>query len=264
MFCAGSNTAVQGNIACVAAHNLYNEKAVVRIGGIAYFVDGFHGGIDRGIKANGKVGAGNIFIDGTGQADTGDVEFVAQLMGSPEGTVPADDDQTIDSQLLQVAIRLFPALVFEKFLATGGLQDRPPPLNDVGHAPRMHGYNIILDHPTIPPHDAEYLHSIIGEQRNKRPEAVGPNVLVIDSVELAFFDDIEEIVALGDEYAVVIEQCTNAPDHLAERRHMRKDIGGRDHFGLAVVLDDVARQGFGEETLKRFDPSLRHGSAGEI
>src|SRR5450755_17982 len=121
-------------------------------------------------------------------------------MGPPEGTIPANDHQTIDTQLLKIGMRLLPPLVLEKFLATGRFQDCSPALNDVGHASRMHRHNIILDHPTIPPHNTEYLHSIINTGTNNgtdgriHPRGIAPGSEYANFSDFVFHQILSSMV----------------------------------------------------------------------
>ena len=50
------NAALQRKVARAPAHNLNNRAAVVRLGGVSYFINHFHGGIHSGIKAYGVFG----------------------------------------------------------------------------------------------------------------------------------------------------------------------------------------------------------------
>ena len=159
------------------------------VGGIADLVDRFNGGIDCGIEADGKVGSGDVLIDGARQADTGDIEFGAQLMGAAKGAVTADDDEAIDTELFQVGVCLFAAFMFEEFLAAGGLEDGAAALDDIGHASGVHGDDIVLDHSAITAHDAKYLHSIIYSGTNNGTDGGIHSRSIAAGSEYANFSD---------------------------------------------------------------------------
>ena len=81
------------------AHDLHDAAAVVALGGVAQLVDGLDRGVHGGIVADGVLTAGDIVIDGAGDADAGNA-LVGQRAGAHEGAVAADDNQRIDAQLL--------------------------------------------------------------------------------------------------------------------------------------------------------------------
>ena len=66
---AGGDRHIQSDIACITAHDLHNAAAVMALGGIQQLVDHLQSGVHSGIKTDGVVGAGNIVVDGAGQAD---------------------------------------------------------------------------------------------------------------------------------------------------------------------------------------------------
>ena len=51
---------------CIAPHLLDKKEAVVRTGGVGNLVHGIHNGVQRGVVANGAVGAAQIVVDGAG------------------------------------------------------------------------------------------------------------------------------------------------------------------------------------------------------
>ena len=59
-------------------------------------IDGGHGGIERGVEADGVVGAANIIVDGAGEAYAGDAVFDFEVMGAVIGAVSTDDDESFD------------------------------------------------------------------------------------------------------------------------------------------------------------------------
>ena len=61
----------KGDVTCVAAHDLDDAATVVALGGVAQLIDHLERGVHRRIITDGVVGAGNIVVDGAGQADHG-------------------------------------------------------------------------------------------------------------------------------------------------------------------------------------------------
>jgi hypothetical protein len=60
---------VRGDPARVAAHDLDDDDAVVRLGGGVQAVDGVRGDLHRGVEAEGHVGAGQVVVDRLRHAD---------------------------------------------------------------------------------------------------------------------------------------------------------------------------------------------------
>ena len=60
---AGKLSAPQGDISRVASHNLDDTAALMGGGSISYLIDRLHRRVDRGIKPDRIIGAGNIQID---------------------------------------------------------------------------------------------------------------------------------------------------------------------------------------------------------
>ena len=121
VFRAGGDAAVEGNITGIATHHFNHKKPVVRIRSIADLVYRLDSRIHGGIKTDGKIGARNVFVNGAGKADTGNLEFGTEFMRAPEGSVAANDNKPVYTQLLQIGIRPGTTLVFEKLFAAGGL-----------------------------------------------------------------------------------------------------------------------------------------------
>ena len=154
MFGPCADAAVQGDVAGVATHHFDDEEPVMRIRSVPDLVDRLHGGVHCRIETNGKIRSGNVFIDGARDPDAGDVEFIGKYLGTVEGAVAADHDQSVDPALAQIGIGLLPSFRRPELLGTGGLQDRSTPLDDVGHTAGIHRLDIVFDHPGISSHYA--------------------------------------------------------------------------------------------------------------
>src|ERR1700716_1887605 len=87
-------------------------------------------------------------------------------MSAAKGAIPAYDYQSIDAQIVEIGVCLFPALVLEELLAAGGLENGAATLDDIGDTPGVHGNDIVFDHAGIAAHDAKYLQSIINTSTN--------------------------------------------------------------------------------------------------
>ena len=65
-------------------------------GGVADFVDALHDGVEGGVVADCGVGAVEVVVDGSGQADDGEVELVGEDASAGERAVAADDHHGVD------------------------------------------------------------------------------------------------------------------------------------------------------------------------
>ena len=146
---------VQGDVAGVAAHDLHHAAPVVALGGVAQLVDHLHGGVHGGVVADGVVGAGDVVVDGAGQADHRDAA-VGQLAGAAVGAVAADDHQRVDAQLTALGRALVLALLGLELQAAGGVQDGAAVLDDVGDAAQVHLVALAVQQAVVAALDADH------------------------------------------------------------------------------------------------------------
>ena len=128
---------VQCNITGIAAHDLDHTAAVMALGGVAQLIDHFQRGIHRGIVADGIIRAGNIVIDGAGQADHRDAA-VGQLTSAAVRTITANDHQCIDPQLAAFLGTLVLTFLGLELQAAGSVKDRTACRNDVRDTAQVH------------------------------------------------------------------------------------------------------------------------------
>src|SRR5262249_52882931 len=69
-------------------------------------------------------------------------------------------------------------------------------------------------------------------------------------------EHIEQIVALGDEDGVVVQQLAYSTRDVTERSHMREHVSRGDNFRFAVFSRDLLRQRLGEKALDSLDTVL--------
>jgi hypothetical protein len=103
----------------------------VRRGGVAYLVDAVHDGVECRVIADSRVGAEEVVVDGAGEADYGEVEFVGEDARSGERAVAADDHKGVDLMALHHVVCQLASFWCLKFFTTGSLQYRAAHLNDV-------------------------------------------------------------------------------------------------------------------------------------
>src|SRR6476469_1135331 len=95
---AAGEAGVQRDPAGVAAHDLDDQGAVVRLGGGAQPVDGLGRDVHRGVEAEGVVGGAEVVVDGLRHTDHADA-VVGQPLRDAEGVLAADRDQGVDLEL---------------------------------------------------------------------------------------------------------------------------------------------------------------------
>ena len=125
----------EGDPAGVAAHQLDDEDAVVRVGGRVQPLDRCGRDVDRGVEAERDVGAGEVVVDRLRNTDDRDAVLV-QLEREPHGTVAADRHERVQAEAVKTGDRflrevfhddrtvvlLDPAL--ERIRAAAGAEDR--------------------------------------------------------------------------------------------------------------------------------------------
>ena len=144
----GSNADVQRNIACMVAHNLNNTAAVMALGGITQFINGLYRGIHGCIIANGILAAGNIVINGAGNANAGNA-LVRQCAGAHERTVAADDHEGINAKFLTACKAFGLAFLGFELQAAGSIQNRTAAVDDLRHAADVHLVAFAVDQAVI-------------------------------------------------------------------------------------------------------------------
>ena len=124
--------------------------------GVTQLVDALHGGVGGGVKADGIVGADDIVVDGAGDAHHGDAPL-AEILRAPEGAVPADGHDAVQSQQLAGFIGLLLALLGAELLAAGGVQHGTAPVDDTADAGAVHLHEVAVDEALPAPADAHHL-----------------------------------------------------------------------------------------------------------
>ena len=111
-----------GDPAGVAAHDFNDDHAVVRVGGGVDAVDGLGGDHDRGVEAEGLVGAADVVVDGLGNADGLDA-VLAQEERDRLRVVAAEGDERVDLVGLENLLHLLDAAGNLLHVGARGVQD---------------------------------------------------------------------------------------------------------------------------------------------
>ena len=89
------------------------------------------------IKADRIFAAGNIVVDGAGDADAGNAG-IRQVTCTAEGAVAANDHDAVNPQLTAFVGSLFHALRRVEFGAAGCIQHRSATMDDIGNRTEIH------------------------------------------------------------------------------------------------------------------------------
>ena len=147
---------IEGQEARVAAHDLHDGAALVRLHGVAQLVDALDGGVAGRVKADGVIGAADIVVDGGGNADDGDAE-TRKLERAAEGSVAADGHDGVQTQHPARGDRLFPARLGHEIFASGGIEDRAAAGENVADAGAVELHKVAGDQAMPAPADADAL-----------------------------------------------------------------------------------------------------------
>ena len=157
---AGGDGDVQSNVTSVAAHDLDDAAAVMALGGVAQLVDHLQSSVHSGIVTDGVVGAGNIVVDGAGQADHRDAA-VCQLTGAAVRTVAADDHQRVNAQLTALGCAFILALFGLELKAACGVEDGAAGRDDVRDTAQVHFEALAVQQTVIAALDADHAEALV-------------------------------------------------------------------------------------------------------
>ena len=109
--------------------------------GVAQAVNGVHGGVGGGVKADGIVGAGDVVVDGGGHAHHGDAGL-GQGFCAAEGAVAADGHNAVEPQELAGGRRAQLTLLSAEFVTAGSVENGAAAVDDMGDGTGVHSENI--------------------------------------------------------------------------------------------------------------------------
>ena len=132
----------------MVAHNLNDAATVVALGGVAQFIDSLDSSVHGCVVTDGVFTAGNVVIDGAGQADAGDA-LVGQRTGTHEGAVTANDDQCVDAQFFAAGKALGLAFLGLELQAACRIEDRAAAVDDLRYAADVHFVNFAIDQAVV-------------------------------------------------------------------------------------------------------------------
>ena len=130
---------------CVAAHYFNEEDTLVGGSGVANLVNTLGDSVERGVVADGGVGAVEVVVDGAWQTDAGEVVFLSEEHGTRQRTITANDDKGIDGFALEGFVGAFAACGCFKFFATGCAQKCATRLNNIADVLGGEVFDLALD-----------------------------------------------------------------------------------------------------------------------
>ncbi len=151
---AAGDTGGVGDPAGIAAHDLNDDDAVVRVGGGVNAINGFGGDHDGGVEAEGLVGAVDVVIDGLGNADGVDA-VVGKIESDGLRVVSAESDERVNLVELENFLHLLDAAGDLLHVGAGGVEDGAAlELNAVGVLERQRD-EVVVEHTAPPVEEAD-------------------------------------------------------------------------------------------------------------
>ena len=158
----------EGQVAAVAAHDLDDERALVRGRRTGQLVDGIQDAVQRGIRADRHVRAHEVVVNRADEADDDESRVLggglgrnhalgsqlsdvlrplaAELVRTRQGAVATDHDEVIDAVLEQVCGRAVAPLVRAEVSTASRADHRAAFGQDRGHVRPLHLLNGIATH----------------------------------------------------------------------------------------------------------------------
>jgi len=137
--------------------------------GVPQFVDALDGGVGGSVETDAVIGAADVIVNSTGNADHIDSVF-AERPGAPEGAVAADGDDAVKAQELAGGRRPLLTLLRHEFLASGGIQNGAAPVDGMGNAFLIQPDNVAGDQTVPAPADTEALYTVVDGGTNHRTD----------------------------------------------------------------------------------------------
>ena len=134
---SGCNAAPECNIAGMSSHHLDHRASLMRTGGVSYFINGFHGGIDGGVETDRIIRTGNVQIDRSRQTHRIDAQ-PGKCLRTAVRTVASNHHQAVNAVLLTDFHAALLTLERFKFQATRCTQNGSAVSDDIGDTAFIH------------------------------------------------------------------------------------------------------------------------------
>ena len=153
---ADGHAHIQRQITGAVAHDLHHGAALVGLHGVAELVHTLHGGVGRGVEADGVVGADDVVVDGAGDTHHGNAEL-GQVLRAAECAVAADGHQAVQTDELAGGVGLLLPLLGAELVTAGGVQNGAAAVDDAADAGVVHLDDVAGDQALIAAADAHAL-----------------------------------------------------------------------------------------------------------
>ena len=167
---APGDAGAQRQPAGAVAHDLGEDDPVVAVRGGVQPVDGLGGDLHRGREAEGRVGAGDVVVDGLGQR-----HHVQPGLGQAQRVLrrppAAEQDEGVQAVLLVVLDHLrthVAGLAVDDHavhLVAAGAQDRAADGEDARQRLAVHRHEAVLDQPADAVPEADQFHAVVADCR---------------------------------------------------------------------------------------------------
>ena len=157
---AASQTHIHGKVSGIASHHLHDGAPLVGLHGVAQLVDTLNSGIGSSVEANTVVGAADVIVDGTGDADDINAVF-AEGSGTPECSVTANGYNAVQAQEFTGGNGLALAFFGHKLLAPGSIKDCTAAVDRVSDTLFIQTDNVAVNETVPAPADAVAFQAVV-------------------------------------------------------------------------------------------------------
>ena len=121
----------------------------MRVGCITNTIDALHDGIHSGVVADSGIGTVKVVVNGSWQADTGEVELHTEVASTCQRTVSTNNNQCIYLFLHTSLVSFLHTLGCHKLLRACSLQYRTSAGHDTTYVLCGEGLNLVVNQPLV-------------------------------------------------------------------------------------------------------------------
>ena len=151
--CADSQTDIQGQMARMATHDLYDGATLMRLHGVTELVDAFNGSVCGSVETDAIICAGDVVVDRCRDTDNADA-VLRKSQCAAECAVTADRDDAVKTKQLAGADSFVLPCFGHKFITPGGVEDRTAAIDNMRNALFVQLDDITVDQTVIASADA--------------------------------------------------------------------------------------------------------------
>src|SRR6266545_518650 len=144
----------------MSPHYLDEKKAFVRVRSVADFVDGIDGRIDGGVEAECEIGAEQIVVDGTRNADELAAPDFRQIHSAAKRAVAADEHERVHAELLQIVRGFLLPFQCKERGSPRCLQDGAAALDNVRDGAGLHLDEFLMEDSLVTTLEAQHANAV--------------------------------------------------------------------------------------------------------